>query len=103
MYKIAGLVSIFFFVINVTHSQTGYTNYQQQNQRADQLVKQYPQQVKSTVLALTIGGKEIRMLTIGIRDVDNKPAIAIIGGVEGKHLLSTELALAFAEKSAGWR
>ena len=28
---------------------------------------------------------------------DNKPAIAVVGGVEGNHLLGTELAIGFAE------
>ena len=98
MNKIAGLIAIFLFCTIIAHSQAGYSNYQQQNQRAESLVKQYPQLAKSTVLARTAGGKDIRMLTIGTGDVNNKPAIAIIGGVEGKHLLGTELALGFAEK-----
>jgi hypothetical protein len=98
MNKIVFWISIFLFSITTVYSQTGYSNYQQQIQRAEQLVKQYPRLVKSAVLARTAGGKEIRMLTIGSGEADNKPAVAIVGGVEGKHLLGAELALGFAEK-----
>ena len=38
------------------------------------------------------------MLTIGTGNTETKPAIAIVGGVEGNHLLGTELAIGFAEK-----
>lgn len=98
MKKNAFLLLISLISITAVYAQTGYSNYQQQMQRAEQLVKQYPQLVKSSVLGRTAGGKEIRMIAIGSGDMDNKPAIAIIGGVEGKHLLGTELALGFAEK-----
>jgi hypothetical protein len=37
------------------------------------------------------------MLTIGKGDVENKPAMAIVGGVEGSHLLGVEMAVRFAE------
>jgi hypothetical protein len=45
----------------------------------------------------TAGGKDIWMLTIGTGDVDNKPAMAVVGGVEGQHLLGVEMATRFAE------
>lgn len=38
------------------------------------------------------------MLTIGANNADQKPAIAVVGGVEGKHLLGVEMAIGFAEK-----
>lgn len=48
----------------------------------------------------TAGGKDVWMLTLGTGDVDNKPAMVIVGGVEGKHLLGVEMATRFAEKMA---
>ncbi|MGI8600244.1 MAG: M14 family zinc carboxypeptidase, partial [Chitinophagaceae bacterium] len=42
--------------------------------------------------------KNIWLLTIGTGQVNQKPAIAVVGGVEGNHLLGTELDIAFAEK-----
>lgn len=52
-------------------------------------------------LTKTSGGKDIWMLTIGTGDIENKPAMAIVGGVEGKHLLGVEMATRFAESIAG--
>jgi hypothetical protein len=51
-----------------------------------------------TSLTKTAGGKDIYVLKVGTGELDQKPAIAIVGGVEGYHVLSTELALEFAEK-----
>jgi len=49
-------------------------------------------------LVRTEGGKDIQALKVGIGNMDEKPAIAVVGGVEGFHVLSVELALQFAEK-----
>ena len=38
------------------------------------------------------------MLTIGSGKTETKPAMAVVGGVDGKHLLGVELAIGFAEK-----
>jgi len=51
-----------------------------------------------TSIAKTEGGKDIWMLTLSKGDADSKPAMAVLGGVEGKHLLGVELAVSFAEK-----
>ncbi|MBO6762830.1 MAG: peptidase, partial [Roseivirga sp.] len=48
-------------------------------------------------LTKTLGGKDIWMLTLGKGDVENKPAMAVVGGVEGSHLLGVEMAIRFAE------
>ncbi len=48
-------------------------------------------------LTKTAGGKDIWMITIGTQPASAKPAIAVVGGVEGHHLLGAELALGFAE------
>ncbi|TVP51305.1 MAG: peptidase [Mongoliibacter sp.] len=48
-------------------------------------------------LTKTEGGKDVWVLKIGKGDLDNKPGIAVVGGAEGFHVLSVELALQFAE------
>jgi len=48
-------------------------------------------------IAKTEGGKDIWMLTLGTGELDNKPAMAVVGGVDGSHLLGVELATRFAE------
>ncbi|HEX7847976.1 MAG TPA: M14 family metallopeptidase, partial [Chitinophagaceae bacterium] len=41
--------------------------------------------------------KDIWQITLGSDNADNKPAIVIVGGAEGNHILGTELAIGFAE------
>ncbi len=80
-----------------TNAQTDYANYAQQSQRIAALSKTYPYLVKTRSLTKTAGGKDIWQVTIGTGNTETKPAIAIVGGVEGNHLLGTELAIGFAE------
>ncbi len=78
-------------------SPATYSNFSQQTNRLNTLAKTYPQLVKLRSLTKTAGGKEIWQITIGTGNVDAKPALLIVGGVEGNNVLSTELALGFAE------
>lgn len=78
-------------------AQNDYSNYQQQTNRIQALAKQYPQLATVKALAHTNGNKDIWMITIGNGNTAAKPAIAVVGGVEGNHLLGTELAIGFAE------
>lgn len=79
-------------------AQADYSNYTQQTNRLSKLSKDYPQLAKLKSITKTAGGKDIWMLTIGAGNTESKPAIAIAGGIEGNHLLGTELAIGFAEK-----
>ena len=94
------LITVFYCILSaaIAQAQTGYSNYSQQTGRLNALAKNYPQLVKLKSITKTAGGKDIWMLTIGEGNADAKPAIAIVGGVEGNHLLGTELAIGFAEK-----
>ncbi len=74
-----------------------YSNYTAQTSRINALVKAYPSLATVRSLVKTNGGKDIWMLTIGTGKTEDKPAIAVIGGTEGNHLLGTELAIGFAE------
>lgn len=75
-----------------------YSNAAEQANRLNALVKAYPQTASLKSLTKTNGGKDIWLLTIGTGKTEHKPAIAVIGGVEGNHLLGTELAIGFAEQ-----
>lgn len=75
-----------------------YSNAAEQANRLNALVKAYPQTASLRSLTKTNGGKDIWLLTIGTGKTEHKPAIAVIGGVEGNHLLGTELAIGFAEQ-----
>lgn len=78
-------------------AQQDYSNYQQLSTRVQALSKQYPQLATVKSIVKTAGNKDAWMITIGSGNTASKPAIAVVGGVEGNHLLGTELALGFAE------
>lgn len=105
MRKIFSLMLCLAAGYNVfAQTPTGYSNFSQQTNRLNALAKAYPQLAKLRSLTKTTGGKDIWQLTLGSGDVDAKPALLIVGGTEGKHLLGTELAISFAEdllKSSG--
>jgi hypothetical protein len=97
MRKFFVLSGSFFLLVSTVKAQNDYSNYQQQNQRLNALVQNHPQLAKLKSLAKTSGGKDIWQLTIGSGNTESKPAIAVIGGVDGNHILGTELAIGFAE------
>lgn len=79
-------------------NQQDYSNNASLTQRVKTLAQKYPQWVKTKSLTQTTSGKDIWMLTLGAGQTETKPAIAVVGGVEGKHLLGVEMAIGFAEK-----
>jgi hypothetical protein len=95
--RLATVFLVTIFLQLPSTAQTGYSNFAQQSTRLNNLAKSYSQYAKLAAIATTVGGKEIWMLTVGTGNTSTKPAIAIIGGVEGNHLLGTELAIGFAE------
>lgn len=83
-------------VQSLVFSQSDYPSTEQYTKRLEALDKD--SKVKLSSITKTEGGHNIYVLKIGIGDLDNKPAFAVLGGVEGYHLLSVELALQFAER-----
>ncbi|MFN2395601.1 MAG: M14 family metallopeptidase [Bacteroidales bacterium] len=75
-----------------------YSNHEQLGQRLQTLTSTYTDYAQVESLAKTEGNKDIWLLTIGSGDIENKPAITIVGGITGDHLLGSELALQFAER-----
>lgn len=93
---IAG-AGMFLSVQSSTWAQGDYPTLSQITQRL-QAISGSGSPAKLQSLTKTEGGKDIWVLKVGKGDVDNKPAIAVVGGAEGYHVLSVELALQFAEK-----
>ena len=93
---IAG-AGMFLSVQASTWAQGDYPTLSQITQRL-QAISGSGSPAKLQSLTKTEGGKDIWVLKVGKGDLDKKPAIAVVGGVEGYHVLSVELALQFAEK-----
>src|SRR5512140_1348957 len=77
--------------------QSLYSNHKQLSQNISTLEKNYPALCKVSSLIKTAGGKDIWLVTIGSGDTDSKPAVAIVGSVQGNYILGTELATGIAE------
>ncbi|WP_026955163.1 M14 family metallopeptidase [Algoriphagus vanfongensis] len=77
-------------------AQSDYPTLSQLNQRLQRVSSDASATLTS--LTKTAGGKDIWALKIGTGNLDYKPAIAVVGGVEGYDVLSVELATQFAEK-----
>jgi len=85
------------FLSNILVAQTGYSDYAKQTSRLKSIANANASTTKLVSLGKTSGGKDIWMLTIGTGETSSHPAIAVIGGTEGSHILGTELAIGFAE------
>jgi len=79
-------------------AQNKYNDYKFVVQRIELLGKQYPTLCSVKSLIKTAGGKEIYVISIGKGDKDNKPAIAVLGGIEAPYMAGREITLGFAEK-----
>ena len=87
-----------FLAVLLQGQSQNYSNHVQLSQRLKALESSNSGLVKLQSLAKTTGGKDIWVMEIGSGDRANHPAVAVVGGVEGTHLLGQELALGFAEK-----
>jgi hypothetical protein len=88
------ILSCPFFFTRPAQSQ--YNDYASMSNKIKQLTKDYPSLCSVKQIVKTAGGKDITVITLGTGDKDNKPGIAIVGGVEGSYILGKELALGFA-------
>ncbi len=89
------LAAVFFGTYPVA-AQNDYPTNREVTQRLQQIASSGDAKLIS--LTKTEGGRDIWALQIGRGDLENKPAIAVTGGVEGYHVLSVELALQVAQK-----
>jgi len=96
MKKILFITFAIFLVCNVFAQD--YGNYSQMTQRIRTLKDNYPDKMQFKSLGKTDGGKDIWVITLGKGETDKHPAIAIVGGVDGRHLLGVEMAMGLAER-----
>lgn len=87
---------ICFISLQVT-AQSDYNNYNKLTQKLKTLQRTNASNAKLKALTTTIGGYKIWALTLSKGNANNKPAIAIVSGVDGKHILGPEMAVNIAE------
>ncbi len=94
LYFILTIIGSFFLMSSGLFAQ--YNNHMVMMQKAEALAKNYPSLCSVRSLIKSDGGRDIIVITIGTGDHENKQGIAILGGIEGNHILGKELALGFA-------
>ncbi len=87
---------ICFTSIQLT-AQSDYRNYSKFTQDLKNLQRTNSSNSKLEELTTTIGGHKIWTLTLSKGNAENKPAIAIVSGVDGRYILGPEMALKVAE------
>lgn len=97
LYLLNGFL-LLFAGQQMAFAQADYASNDRLAQRITALSKTYPSWIKSKTLTKTASGKEVWMLTLGSGKTEQKPAVALVGGVEGSHLLGVEMAIGFAEQ-----
>ena len=88
----------FFATEAIIYSQVKYHSTGEINSILSGLNKSYPRLTILETIGKTDSGKDINVLTIGTGDIGTKPAIAIIGGIDGRYVAGQEIALGFAER-----
>jgi hypothetical protein len=78
-------------------AQNQYRSFSEISRKAETLARDYPALCSVKSLVKTAGGKDIFVISIGTGEKEQKPAIAVVGGVEGNYLVGRELAMGFAE------
>ncbi len=78
-------------------SQKDYQTNSEITSNLKGLVAKHKSNATMTSLTKTLGGENIWLVTLSNGKPENNPAMAIVGGVEGNHLLGIELATKFAE------
>jgi hypothetical protein len=91
-------LSMCFLGLSVFGFAQGYRNHAQLSQKLKSLESSSGGTAKLQSITKTAGGKDIWMMEIGLGDRANHPAVALVGGVEGSHIISQEIAVGFIEK-----
>ena len=94
---LCGLIVLAIGLTTPSWAQRAYRDQNALERSVEALQQQYGDFLEVATLAETTAGRPITLLTIGTGDRDNKPAVVVVGGVAGHHLLGQELAMGVAE------
>ena len=105
MYTSRRFVALFLVLLAVSPvftqppNLTGYHNYIDLSKRLHDMREAYPDLIKLESLGKTLESRDIWLVTLGNLSSEN-PAIALVGGIEGDDVASSELCLRFIESAA---
>lgn len=82
---------------SLSFSQSDYTAPKEMKARLQNIVSKYPSMAKMESIAKTPSSNEVLAVTLGVGDVANHPAIAVVAGVDPRHLVGVETSLQLVE------
>jgi len=91
-----GATVLLLWSAGTLQAQKSYKTYSELTQMVQSLASANSDICSVRSLVRTAGGKDIWLIIIGSGKTDEKPGIAVFGGVDGRYILSRELALGFA-------
>ncbi len=95
---ISKFIWILICVISVnSYAQSDYRNHTELTKKLKSIQSKNPANVKLYSITKTVGGFDIWGMTLYNGNPQDHPAIAIVGGVDGSLLLSSEMAVNIAE------
>lgn len=98
--NLTGRIPVLFLAIFLSvctlQGANEYLDAKASSEKLQTLAGEYPDLASYEELGTTPGGNTISVLTIETGNTMDKPAIAVVGGIEGPHLFGTQLAVDFA-------
>ncbi len=88
-------ISLLFCFIAHVPLKAEYHDFQSFHQALQELENQHSSILDLETIGVSLGGRDIFAVTIGTGDSDNKPALAVVAGVEGADIVASEVALQF--------
>ncbi|MCA1757959.1 MAG: M14 family metallopeptidase [Bacteroidales bacterium] len=79
------------------NGQTGYPDPGKRRSAEREMAAAYPDLCKLSSAGISAGGTDIPVITIGKGDTGNKPAVAIIGGIDSRYIAGTAIISGFAK------
>lgn len=97
IFRGLSLLLFFSFSLYDIEAQDHYRSYAEITRALKNLHSRFPSVTGLQSIAKTAGNKDIWVLRIGKEDTTNHPGLAVIGGVDGRYIISQELSCRFAE------
>lgn len=94
LFILAGMLAFSTY----SFAQNTYQNHSQIASRLKAINSKFGTKATVQSIGKSKGGHDIFVLTLGKGNTTNKPAIAILAGIDGQHLAGTEVAIQLAEK-----
>ncbi len=79
---------------------SGYSNYKSLSHKLQAMANEFPDVVQLESLGKTKSGRDLWLISLGAQSGAEKPAIAILGGIEADDVASSELCVRFIRTTA---